>query len=32
MPQIRKLVTDSYRAVYRKIDPGRVRNSFEVRE
>ena len=30
MPQIRKLVTDSYRSVYRKIDPGRLRNSFEL--
>lgn len=30
MPQIRRLVTDSYRAVYGKIDPGRLRNSFEV--
>ena len=23
-------MTDSYRAVYRKIDPGRLRNSFEL--
>lgn len=30
MPQIRRLVTDSYRAVYGKIDPGRLRNTFEV--
>jgi hypothetical protein len=31
MPQIRKLVSDSYRAVYGKIDPGRLKNTFEVR-
>lgn len=30
MPQIRKLVTDTYRSVYKKIDPGRLRNTFEV--
>jgi tubulin monoglycylase TTLL3/8 len=30
MPQIRKLVTDSYRAVYGKIDPFRLHNSFEL--
>jgi Tubulin-tyrosine ligase family len=30
MPQIRKLVTDSYRAVFGKIDPARLHNSFEV--
>jgi len=30
MPQIRKLVTDSYRAAYGKIDPGRLHNTFEL--
>lgn len=30
MPQIRKLVTDSYRSVYGKIDPSRLHNTFEV--
>ncbi len=30
MPQIRKLVSDSYRSVYGKIDPGRLQNTFEV--
>ncbi|TNV87784.1 hypothetical protein FGO68_gene15266 [Halteria grandinella] len=30
MPQIRKLVTDSYRSVYGKIDPSRLHNSFEL--
>ena len=30
MPQIRKLVTDSYRSVYGKIDPGRLHNTFEL--
>jgi hypothetical protein len=29
-PQMERLVTDSFRAVYRKIDPTRVRHSFEV--
>lgn len=30
MPQIRKLITDSYRSVYGKIDPSRLHNSFEL--
>lgn len=30
VPQIRKLVTDSYRAVYGKIDPSRLHNTFEM--
>lgn len=30
MPQIRKLVTDSYRSVYGKIDPMRLNNTFEL--
>lgn len=30
MPQIRKLVTDSYRAVFGKIDPARLNNTFEL--
>ena len=30
MPQIRKLVTDSYRSVYGKIDPARLHNTFEL--
>ena len=30
MPQIRKLVTDSYRSVYGKIDPMRLHNTFEL--
>jgi len=29
-PQMERLVTDSFRAVGSKIDPSRVRNSFEV--
>lgn len=31
MPQIRRLVADSYRAVSGKIDPDRLSNTFEVR-
>eukprot|EP00347_Sterkiella_histriomuscorum_P023784 403333401 len=30
MPQIRKLITDSYRSVYAKIDPSRLHNTFEL--
>jgi hypothetical protein len=30
MPQIRKLVTDSFRSVFGKIDPCRLNNTFEV--
>jgi len=30
MPQIRKLVTDSFRAVYGKVDPARLHNTFEL--
>ena len=29
-PQMERLVTDSFRAVYRKIDPNRMSHSFEV--
>lgn len=28
--QIERLVTDTYKAVYNKIDPDRVRNCFEL--
>jgi tubulin monoglycylase TTLL3/8 len=28
--QIERLVTDTFRAVYTKIDPSRVKNSFEL--
>ena len=30
MPQLERLVTDSFRAVAKKIDPNRVQNCFEV--
>ena len=30
MPQIRKLVTDTFRAAYGKIDPIKLHNSFEL--
>lgn len=29
-PQMERLVTDSFRAVYKKIDPNRLSHSFEV--
>lgn len=32
MPQIRKLVADSIKATWEKIDPCRVRNTFEVKK
>ena len=30
MPQIRRLVSDSFRAAFGKIDPGRLHNTFEL--
>ena len=30
VPQIKKLVTDTFRCALTKIDPARLRNSFEV--
>ena len=29
-PVMERLVTDSFRAVYKKIDPNRLKNSFEI--
>jgi len=30
VPQIKKLVTDTFRSVLTKIDPARLQNTFEV--
>ena len=30
MPQIKKLITDTFRSVIGKIDPARLQNTFEV--
>lgn len=29
-PRMERLVTDTFRAVYNKVDPGRLKNAFEI--